>query len=185
MDQGAQSYCRFINGDDNGIVEIIRDYKDGLILYLNSYVQNIHIAEDLVEDTFVKIVVKRPKFSGKSTFKTWLYVIGRNTAVDYLRRNGREIPYPPEKLAQLRQDEEDVEARCIRSQQDQLLHRCLKRLKSDYRSALYLVYFEHFKPSQAATILKKSGKQMENLMYRAKLSLKSQLEKEGFVYEGL
>ena len=47
MDNGADSYRRFLNGDDNGIVEIIRDYKDGLILFLNRYVNNIHIAEDL------------------------------------------------------------------------------------------------------------------------------------------
>ena len=44
MDNGASSYRRFLEGDDNGIVEIIRDYKDGLILFLNRYVNNIHIS---------------------------------------------------------------------------------------------------------------------------------------------
>ena len=38
MDNGASSYRRFLNGDDEGIVEIVNDYKDGLILYLNGYV---------------------------------------------------------------------------------------------------------------------------------------------------
>ena len=33
MDNGASSYRRFLEGDDNGIVEIIRDYKDGLIFF--------------------------------------------------------------------------------------------------------------------------------------------------------
>ena len=37
MDNGASSYRRFLDGDDEGIVEIIRDYKDGLILYLNAF----------------------------------------------------------------------------------------------------------------------------------------------------
>ena len=37
MDNGASSYRRFLEGDDNGIVEIIRDYKDGLIFFLNRY----------------------------------------------------------------------------------------------------------------------------------------------------
>ena len=54
MDNGASSYRRFLEGDDDGIVEIIRDYKDGLILFLNRYVNNIHIAEELAEDTFFK-----------------------------------------------------------------------------------------------------------------------------------
>ena len=67
MDNGAVSYRRFLEGDDDGFVEIIKDYKDGLMLYLNNYVQNIHIAEDLMEDTFVRIVVKKPHFSGRSS----------------------------------------------------------------------------------------------------------------------
>lgn len=56
MDNGASSYRRFLEGDDSGIVEIIRDYKDGLILFLNRYVNNIHTAEELAEDTFFRIV---------------------------------------------------------------------------------------------------------------------------------
>ena len=45
--------------------------------------------------------------------------------------------------------------------------------------------FEDFKNDQVAAILKKNNKQVENLVYRAKRSLKSELEKEGFVYEDL
>ena len=48
MDNGASSYRRVLDGDDKGLEEIVRDYKDGLILYLNSYVSNISIAEELM-----------------------------------------------------------------------------------------------------------------------------------------
>ena len=44
MDNGASSYRRFLEGDNEGFVEIIRDYKDGLMLYLNGYVHDIHDA---------------------------------------------------------------------------------------------------------------------------------------------
>ena len=50
MDNGASSYRRFLDGDDEGIVEIIRDYKDGLILYLNGFTQDISTAEELMEE---------------------------------------------------------------------------------------------------------------------------------------
>ena len=39
MDNGAGSYRRVLDGDDAGIAEIVKDYKDGLILYLNGYVK--------------------------------------------------------------------------------------------------------------------------------------------------
>lgn len=62
MDHGASCYRRFcIQGDESGLVEIIRDYKDGLIFYLNTFVCNIHTAEDLAEDTFVLLFTKKPK----------------------------------------------------------------------------------------------------------------------------
>ena len=64
MDNGASSYRRFLDGDDSGMVELVRDYKDGLLLYLNSYINNLSIAEDCVQDTFIKLAIKKPKFRG-------------------------------------------------------------------------------------------------------------------------
>ena len=108
MDNGASSYRRFLEGDDDGIVEIIKDHKDGLMLYLNSFVQNIHLAEELTEDTFVKLIARRPRFSGKSTFKTWLYSIGRNVALDYLRKIAKLPTVSEEETMTLIADEADV-----------------------------------------------------------------------------
>ena len=90
MDHGAASYRRFLDGDDEGFVEIVRVYNDGLILYLNSFVNNISVADELAEDAFVKLGVKKPRYTGKSSFKTWLYAIGRNVAIDYIRKNAKK-----------------------------------------------------------------------------------------------
>ena len=98
MDNGASSYRRFLAGDDKGIVEIVDEYKDGLIIYLNGYVANVFVAEELAEDTFFRLITKKPKFSGKSTFKSWLYAIGRNVAVDFIRHNSKIIDTPIEKM---------------------------------------------------------------------------------------
>ena len=185
MDNGASSYRRFLAGDDDGIVQIIKEHKDGLMLYLNSLVQNIHTAEDLTEDTFVKLIARRPRFSGRSTFKTWLYSIGRNVAMDHLRRKAKHAALSSEEAQALTADEMDVARNYLQTERKLQLHRALQRLNRDYRQALYLVYFEDFRNDQAAAIMGKSKKQMENLMYRAKLSLRSELEKEGFAYEDL
>ena len=61
MDNGASSYRRFLDGDDKGLAEIVRDYRDGLILYLNGIVNNISVAEELMEETFFKIITKKPR----------------------------------------------------------------------------------------------------------------------------
>jgi RNA polymerase sigma-70 factor (ECF subfamily) len=78
-----------------------------------------------------------------------------------------------------------MEASYLKEEQKIILHRAMGRLKSEYRQVLYLSFFEDFDNGQIAAVMKKSKRQVENLMYRAKISLKSELDKEGFVYEGL
>ena len=58
----------------------------------------------------------------------------------------------------------------------------LKKLKAEYREALYLVYFEDMSYRDAATVMNKSESQITKLVYRGKQSLKVILEQEGFTY---
>ena len=183
MDNGASSYRRFLDGDDNGIVEIVNDYKDGLILYLNKYVSNIHIAEDLAEDTFFKIMVKKPRYTKKYTFQAWLYAIGRNVAIDHIRKQAKYIKTPVDDLEMLVLEEETLEQSYIKDEEKIIVHRVLGQLKPEYKQVLWLVYFEGFSNVQAAQIIKKSKHQTETLVYRAKRALKRELGKENFSYE--
>lgn len=185
MDTGASSYLRYLNGDDTGLTEIIRDYKDGLTLYINGYVDNIFTAEDLMEDTFFKLATKKPRFSSKSSFKTWLYAIARNIAWDYLRKNSKVASTPIDDLSNYIAEEMNVEREYLIKEQKIILHRIMRELKAEYFQVLYLVYFEGFTNEEIAKIMKKNKRQIENLIYRAKGTLKSELEKEGFEYEKL
>ena len=185
MDNGASSYRRFLDGDDNGIKEIVENYKDGLILYLNGYVNNIFIAEELTEDTFFRLITKKPKYSGKSTFKSWLYAIGRNIAVDFIRHNARLLNTPVEEMENYLYEEQNLEQLYIKEEQKIVVHKVLSKLPINYKSILWLVYFEGFSGKEAAVALKKNERQIKNLLYRAKQSLRLKLEEEGFVYEEL
>ena len=183
MDNGASSYRRFLDGEDKGIAEIVGDYKDGLILYLNGYVNNIYVAEELAEDTFFRLITKKPRYSGKCTFKSWLYAIGRNVAVDYIRHNSKMLNTPIEDMENYLSEEQSLEQGYIKEERKIIVHKALSELATNYRTILWLVYFEGFSSREAAAILNKNDRQIKNLLYRAKQSLKSKLEKEGFIYE--
>ena len=116
MDSGAESYRRYLAGEDEGLAEIVRAYKDGLILYLNGYVNDLPLAEELAEDTFFRLIAKRPRFSGRSSFKFWLYAIGRHVAVDWLRRNARLVSAPAETLEACLREEQSLEQAFIRDE---------------------------------------------------------------------
>lgn len=183
MDNGAECYRKFLEGDNESLTLIIRDYKDGLMLYLYRFTNDIFIAEDLTEDTFVKLYTKRPKFSAKSSFKTWLYAIGRNLALDH-RRKHPFLKVSLDKCWDMR-DVIDIEAAYEKTEQNALLGKAMFNLKSDYRQILHLVYIEGFSTEEAGKIMGKNSKQIGNLLYRAKKSLRSELEKEGIYNEKL
>lgn len=185
MDSGAENYLRYLKGDDDGIGEIIKEYKDGLILFLNGYVKNIHIAEDLTEDTFFKLVVKKPKYKSRCSFKTWLYTIGRNSALNYLKHSGKFTDKPFEDFENILRDEAELEKSYLIEERKIAVHKALGKLNGDYCQVLYLTVFEELTNEEAAAVMKKNKRQIENLVYRAKKALRAELEREGFVYEEL
>lgn len=183
MDTGARNYLRYLEGDDEGIAEIVREYREGLIFFLNGYVKNILTAEELTEDTFFKIMVKKPKYRSGASFKTWLYTIGKNTALDYLRKNSRHTRVSEEELDRADLEQSAFERTVIRDEDKLALHKAMDKLPPQYRQILHLIFFEGFDNGESAKILKKTKRQVEMLTYRAKKALKAQLEKEGFEYE--
>jgi len=184
MDNGASSYRRFLSGDKTGLIDLISDYREGLVLYLSSFIGNFCTAEEIAEETFLKLYVDKPKFSEKCSFKTWLYTIGKNLAVDHMRKFSKQREVPLDDMYDV-SDRENIENNHIRSEDKRQLLRAMKQLKEEYRQVLYLVYFENFSNTEAAAIMGKSERQIRNLLYRSKETLRKILEKEGFSYEGI
>ena len=184
MDNGANSYRRFLEGDRDSFTELVTEYWDGLTLYLSGFAENIAEAEELSEETFLKIYTDRPEFSGKSTFKTWLFAVGRNTATHIIRKRRKNYEPSIDDFYDI-SDGTDIEKNHIQEENKKLICKQMEKLNPDYRQVLYLVYYENFSNAETAVIMKKSERQIRNLLYRAKGALKTLLEKEGFEYEEL
>lgn len=184
MDSGTNHYRRYVAGDDTAMTALIVEYWDGLLWYLNSISNDLHIAEEAAEEAFVKLALKKPDFKGQSAFRTWLYAIGRNAVNDVLRKRKRARELFIEDCHSVA-DAETAERAFFREEQRIMLHRTMGTLKAEYRQVLYLRYFSMFENEEIAKVMHKSKRQIENLLYRAKQALKTALEKEGFVYDGL
>ena len=183
IDTRTDLYSRYVDGDDEAFVDLIRQYKDGLIFYLDSFTHDIFAAEDLAQEVFIKIAIHKPFFSPRAQFKTWLYSIARNLAIDWLRKQSKQKTLPFESAGDVPADEMSLEQNYLRQEKRILVRRALRRIKCDYSQVLYLVYFEGFNNTQAAKIMKKSKRQIENLLYQAKKALKSELCKEALFSE--
>lgn len=182
MDEGTQAYNRFLLGDEYGLEQVIALYKDSLIFFLVQYVKNADIAEELTEDTFVALAVKKPKFTENAKFRTWLFTIARNKALNYLRSSAYKKCVPLEQAEALHLPN-CPEQRLLRQERYKALYAAMDRLPKNQREMVYLVYFEDMDVSQAAGVIRKTQRQGINILYRARQKLKAILQEEGFEYE--
>ena len=175
MDKGSAYYQQFLSGDNAGLEQIIIEYKDGLILYLHTLVGDILVAEELAEDTFVRLFTKRPKDKKTGSFKTWLYTIGHNLAVSYLRKTKRQAAVSVDTLEYLSDGSGEPLPIYLKAEQKQAVHRAMEGLKPQYRQILWLIYFENLSFKEAAAIMQKSVHNTQMLATRARQAMKDAL----------
>jgi len=185
MDNAAVLYRQYLDGDNDALEELVRMFNDSLIFYINGFVNNITVSEDIAADTFVKLIVKKISFRNDFTFKTWLFKIARNNAIDYLRKQSKRQVRPIEDFENELADKETLENAVLKDEQSRELHNAMAAMHNEYRDVLHLIYFEDMSYEDAAAVLSKNVRQIKNLVYRAKQTLKSTLEKGGFIYENI
>ena len=177
MDNGESSYRRFLDGDEKAFGELLDMYSENLIFFINRYVGNVAVAQEISEDVFVELLIHKRRYNFKTSLKTYIFTIARNKAVSYVRRCARRPEYAYDYI----ENEADVkclEDEFIKKERDRELHTALNSLAEDYKTVLHLIYFEEMSYEQAGSVMKKNRKQIENLAYRARQALKKELEKE-------
>ena len=182
MDHGAEAYRRYLAGDDDGLRELIEQYRLPLEVFLRTFTPDAALAEDCAQETFLRLATKRPHFSGRSAFGTFLFRIGRNVTVDCLRRRTREVvtnDVPQDD----RFSEASPEALYLQSEEHRSLYRAMEGLRPAYRQILFLRYFEALPLKDCARVLKKSPHAAEMTLHRAKAALREELRKEGLFDE--
>ena len=84
-DADARLYAEFLGGDQRALEQLVTLHGDALTRFAYCIVQDDAAAEDVTADTFAVLIVKRKKFREGAKFRTWLYTVARNRAIDYVR----------------------------------------------------------------------------------------------------
>ena len=171
-------YRRFLREEQEEDLRVLLErHREGLTLFLFGFVRNMEDAEELMLDAFAVAASGTSRFSGSSSFKTWLFAIGRNLAMSMLRKNRLRFSSLEEESAAA-SDTADLEL--LQKERDRQLYDALEQLPPDYRQVLYLLYFEEMSHEEAARVMKKTRKQIYNLAARGKKALRETLEGMGF-----
>ena len=179
MDNGESSYRRFLCGDESAFVEIMDDYRPGLIFFLNRYMQDWNAAEDIAIQVFTDVLIHPHRYNFRASLKTYLYMLGRSKALNCIKHNKAIQTAPLSEAANLPSGELLPEDAVLQDERRRIVNAALERLPEEMRIAVHLVYFENLSYKDAAKVMKKNAKQVDNLLYRAKAELRSILGKEG------
>ena len=77
---------RFQGGDRDAFAALVRRHKTAVYNFVLRQVRLPSVAEDLVQDVFVKVVQSAADFKHEARFSTWTYAIARNVCIDHLRK---------------------------------------------------------------------------------------------------
>lgn len=91
-DNFDECMCRIRNGDKGGLRDIYEEYNPYIFRLVSSYVKNRADAEDITAEFFINLWKKAGSYKPGNGHKTWMTVMARNIAIDFLRKNNREIP---------------------------------------------------------------------------------------------
>lgn len=178
-DYGAELYRRYLNGDKDAFEQIMENYHDQLIHFIFGIVHNLADAEDIAADVFCDLIVHKHRFSFKSTLKTYIFSIAKNKSYDKVRKNVRSNDKEIEDDDGVAADEKSLEERVLSNETVRVVHEALGEIKDEYAQVVSLTYLYGFSGDEICKVMKKSKRQVANLLYRGKEALKTILEKKG------
>lgn len=160
----------------NDIENLIRQYGNDVLRTAYLYVKDIHTAEDIFQDVFIKVNQKLSTFEGNSSIKTWIIRITINTCKDYLKSawNRRVIPmmeYQEDSIVS-NSDYDEVEKKDTK----ELIKKSILSLPAKYKDIVICVYFQDMTLMEAANVLKIAEGTAKSRLSRARQKLKTILE---------
>ncbi|MBR6020079.1 MAG: RNA polymerase sigma factor [Lachnospiraceae bacterium] len=174
-------YNRYLKYQDEADIRVLFErHRDGLILFINGFVHNLADAEELMIDSFAEVSAGKSIFMWRSTFKTWLFSIGKKLALMHLRKAGRVEFVPVDDEQPDRSETPDLQI--LEEERNRQLYGALAQINPDYSRVLMLLYFDGMSHEEAAKVMGKNKKQIYHLVERGKKALREIMEKEGFSF---
>ncbi|WP_018751388.1 RNA polymerase sigma factor [Paenibacillus sanguinis] len=161
--------------------ELMRRYQRKILAFVYHMLKSAHLellAEDLCSETFYKAFRSLHSFREvDASFSTWLYTIARNTVLSELRKQrSGNISLDEGGYVPVASSEAVPEQAVLRSEKVGMVREAINNLPEKQRSALILREYDQLDYQEIANILGQSVSAVKSLLFRARTSVKSQLE---------
>ncbi|NRB58833.1 MAG: sigma-70 family RNA polymerase sigma factor [Winogradskyella sp.] len=166
------------NGDTNAYAKLVDRYKDLVYTLAIRMLKNREEAEEIAQDTFIKVFKSLDKFKGDSKFSTWIYRVAYNTCLDAIKKNKKHQndvaidEYTFNKLDTIDNALESI----IKEERSVLIKNCISRLPEESSVILTLFYFEELSLEEISKVINIEANTVKVKLFRARKKLAVILE---------
>jgi RNA polymerase sigma-70 factor (ECF subfamily) len=169
--------CR--TGDGTALELLFRRYVDRVWRYGWMVSGSREAAEDIVQDTFVRVAKSLAKFEGRSTFATWLFALTRSAATEWLRRQRQDQRVRSSAtILRLVTPDEGAEADPAAEESKAAVRRAVAELPSAQRDAVILCELVGMSIADAAAVLGWGASRVKVTVFRARRKLRELLREQ-------
>lgn len=185
MESEATTIARGLRRRDPELLDrLIEQYQHRLFRYLVYLAGNRELAEDLFQETWIRVMERGHQYNGRQEFSTWLYAVARNLTIDYLRRKN------PVSLDALIADDDRATfelpdtrpsawEQVAQREQTKNIAAALAALPAEYREAIVLRFHDGLALQEMATVTNAPLSTVKSRVYRGLQSLMDHLKQAG------
>ncbi|WP_282043050.1 RNA polymerase sigma factor [Winogradskyella flava] len=166
------------NGDTRAYGQLVDRYKDLVYTLALRMLKHREEAEEVAQDTFIKVFKSLDKFKGDSKFSTWIYRVAYNTCLDNIKKNKKHLnnvaidEFTFNKLETIDNALDNI----IKEEKSVLIKKCINKLPEDSSALLTLFYFEELSLDEISKIINVEANTVKVKLFRARKKLAVILE---------
>jgi RNA polymerase sigma-70 factor (ECF subfamily) len=173
--------ARFQEGDEQAYTELVNRYRDKLITFVYRFVNEFEKAEDIVQDTMLKLYTHKHYYRKIAKFSTWIYTIAGNLAKTELRKRGtrKEI-----RISQMGPEDRDYELPSVAPDTDEVaqseyiekkIQAAIQKLPLHFRTVTILRDIQELSYEEISKIVDVPLGTVKSRINRARIQLQKEL----------
>ncbi|REK71341.1 RNA polymerase sigma factor SigW [Paenibacillus paeoniae] len=173
-----------LKGDQQAFAELVDLYQDKLYHMAYRMLNNRQEAEDVVQDTFLRVYKNLDRFDEALKFSTWIYRIATNLCIDRLRKRKPTYSLDAESqeydgldgYSMIPSDNRTPESELILSDTQRIIHQAMESLPPKYKTVMMLRYIQDLSLQEVGDILDMPVTTIKTRVHRGREFLRKKLE---------
>lgn len=160
----------FQQGDEFAFVGIYNRYKGGVYAFCLKMLLDSDQAQDVMQDTFLRVYENRARLLKTASFKSWLFTIARNQCLNKLRRSSRHVQFDEQAERKLITSDTPISA-MEKNEQIRFVSQFLESLNPEYREVLILREYQNLSYEEIAAVTRSTMSAVKSRLFKARRKL--------------